>query len=81
MTQTKRYAVIDRDGFFRDVTKVYSAHGSLPAAIKTANRYRVDIPGNRAGQSSAMVISHTNGFTKGEKIYSDTIRRQYPVIW
>jgi hypothetical protein len=76
-----QYAVIDRDGFFRDTTKVYSAHATEAAAIKAAKTYRVSIPGNKPNQSSAMVIRSEGGFTKGETIYRDTIRRQYPVVW
>lgn len=76
-----RFAVIDRDGFFRDTTKVYSAHATEAAAIKAAKQYKVSIPGNRPDQSSAMVIRCEGGFSKGETVYGDTIRRQYPVVW
>jgi hypothetical protein len=76
-----KYAVIGREGFFRDWTRVYSAHGTEAAAIKAAKTHRVNIPGNRPNQSSAMVIRGNDGFTKGEKIYGDTIRTLYPVVW
>lgn len=82
MTRSTQYAVIDRDGFFRDTTKVYSAHVTEAAAVKAAKQHKVNIPGNRPNQSSAMVIrSEGRRFTKGETIYRDMIRRQYPVVW
>ena len=81
MENNNQFAVIDRDGFFRDTTKVYSAHATEAAAVKAAKQYKVSIPGNQPGQSSAMVIRCESGFSKGETIYSDTIRRQYPVVW
>lgn len=74
------YAVIDRDGFFRDWTRVYSSHATKDAAIKAANKYRVSIPGNHPNQSSAMVIGIA-GAAKGDKVSRDSIRRVYPVIW
>ena len=81
MENNKQYAVIDRDGFFRDTTIVYSAHTTEAAAVKAAKRHTVSIPGQHPNQSSAMVIRCESGFSKGETIYSDTIRRQYPVVW
>lgn len=78
---SKKYAVIDRDGFFRHTTKVYSAHETETAAIKAANKHRVSIPGNSPNQSSGMVIKSDGGFRKGETIYRDTIRSLYPVVW
>lgn len=75
-----QYAVIDRDGFFRDVTKVYSAHATEAAAVKAAKQHKVTIPGNRPNQSSAMVIGGGE-FSKGETIYRDQIRSQYSVVW
>jgi hypothetical protein len=74
------YAVIDRDGFFRDTTQVYSAHGTKESAIREAKKHRVSIPGNQPRQSSAMVIEIADA-TKGQTIYRDTIRRIYPVVW
>jgi hypothetical protein len=74
------YAVIDRDGFFRDATRVYSAHATKEAAIKAANKCRVSIPGNQPNQSYAMVIA-MEGAAKGNIVFSDSIRRVYPVIW
>ena len=76
-----RYAVIDRDGFFRYATTVYSAHATVSAAIRAAKQHRMRLAGNQPNQSSAMVIRCESGFAKGEKIYGDTIRRQYPVVW
>ena len=81
MENNKQFAVIDRDGFFRDTTTVYSAHATVSAAMRAAKQHRVSLPGNGPNQSSAMVIRCEGGFAKGEKIYSDTIRRQYPVVW
>jgi hypothetical protein len=82
MTQTiNQFAVIDREGFFQHTTQVYSAHATEAAAIKAAKKYRVTIAGNQPNQSSAMVIRSEGGFTKGEAIYRDVIRRQYPVVW
>ena len=77
----KQYAVIDRDGFFGDTTTVYSTHRTESAAIREAKQYRVSIPGNQPNQPSAMVIRCEGGFAIGEKIYSDTIRSLYPVVW
>lgn len=74
------YAVIDRDGFFRDVTQVWSAHRTPEAAIREAKRHRVTLPGGKPCQSTAMVIKGAS-FTRGEKIYRDEIRRTYKVIW
>jgi hypothetical protein len=75
-----QYAVIARDGFFRDSTKVQSTHSTKDAAIKAARRRRVSMPG-RSPQSSAMVIQSQDGFSKGQTIYGDTIRSLYPVVW
>ena len=80
MENNKQFAVIDRDGFFRSTTKVYSVHATEAAAIRVAKQHRVSLPGNPPNQSSAMVIRCESGFSKGETIYSDTIRRQYPVV-
>jgi ketosteroid isomerase-like protein len=78
----RQFAVIDRDGFFRGTTKVYSAHSTEKAAISQATRYRVSNPGNNPNQSCAMVIrTSEGGFCKGETIYADNIRRTYPVVW
>lgn len=77
----KLYAVIDRDGFFRDTTRVYSAHSTEAAAIKAANQHRVSIPGNQSNQSTAMVIRGSSGFHCGETIYRVDIRKVYPVVW
>ena len=74
------YAVIERDGFFRDWTRVYSAHTTKEAAIKAASKHRVSIPGNHPNQSCAMVIA-MEGATKGRKVSSESIRRVYQVIW
>ena len=81
MENKRQYAVIDRDGFFRETTTVYSAHATVSAAIRAAKQHRMSLPGNQPNQSSAMVIRCESGFAKGEKIYGDTIRRQYPVVW
>lgn len=80
---TRNYAVIDRDGYFRDRTHVQSAHVTEAAAIRAANKQRVSIPGQPTNQSCAMVIRNDSGcgFRKGEMIYSDTIRSLYPVVW
>lgn len=78
---TKQFAVIDRDGFFLDTTKVYSAHATKAAAVKAAKQHKVNIPGNRPNQSSAMVIRCEGGFVKGQTIYGDTVRGLYPVMW
>jgi len=78
--KNSKYAVIERDGFFRDWTRVYSAHASKEAAIRAANKYRVSIPGNHQRQSCAMVIA-MEGAVKGRKVSRDAIRRVYPVIW
>jgi hypothetical protein len=80
---TKRFAVIDRHGFFGHAARVYSAHATETAAIKAAGKHRVSIPGNQPNQSSAMVIQGTGGFEKGDTIYGDTIGRGrlYPVVW
>ncbi len=79
---TRQYAVIDRHGFFRDYTYVYSAHGTKAAAIKAANKHRISLPGGPVAQSTAMVIHSQNGtFAKGEKVYSDTVGRLFPVVW
>jgi hypothetical protein len=75
------YAVIDRDGFFRDYTRVYSAHASEAAAIKAAKRHRVSIPGQPSNQSSAMVIRARGAFRKWQKIHRTQIRAQYSVVW
>lgn len=75
------FAVIPRDGFFRDRAEVYSAHPTEEAAIKAAKRFQANIPGNPPNQSTAMVIRSEEGFAKGDVVYRDTIRRQYPVVW
>ena len=75
------FGVINRDGFFRDYTRVYSVHRTEAAAVRKAKTWRVSIPGNQPNQSSAMVIQSDGGFTRGEKIYPDTIRSLYPVVW
>ena len=77
----RQYAVISRDGFFRDTTQIYSTHATEAAAIKAAKTHRVSIPGNPPDQSSAMVIRGEGGFRRGETVYADTIRRLYPVVW
>lgn len=64
-----QFAVIDRDGFFGDTTKVYSAHDTKAEAVKAA-RHR-----------SSMVTHSEGGFTEGQVIYADTIRRIFPVVW
>jgi len=74
------YAVVDRDGFFRDYTRVYSAHATKALAVRAATKYRVNIPGNPKNQSSAMVIEISDA-VKGQKISRDAIRRVYPVVW
>ena len=40
MENNNQFAVIDRDGFFRDTTKVYSAHATEAAAVKAAKQYK-----------------------------------------
>ena len=77
----RTFAVIGRDGFWRYATEVRSAHATEAAAIRAAKRHRVNIPGNPPNQSSAMVIRGEEGFSKGEIIYGDTVRRLYPVVW
>jgi hypothetical protein len=78
MANIKRFAVVDRDGYSSgrtNTTTVYSAHATQGAAIAAARPYKVN------GKSSAMVISSEGGFAKGETVYLDTIRKQYPVVW
>ena len=70
----RRYAVIDRDGHGHlrsNETTAYSTHATEKAAIREAKNH-----GNLR-----MVIRGEDGFTTGQTVGLDTIRRDYPVIW
>ena len=74
-----QFAVIDRDGFFRDTTKVYSAHATEAAAVKAAKRHKVSMPGNGPNQFSAMVIRCDGGFSKGGVITRNKLLPPDPI--
>jgi hypothetical protein len=79
MTQTKRYAVIARQGFSGNETKVSSAHATERAAVAAAKRSRYT--DERGQQRTPSMVIRMEGATKGRTVYMDTVPSIYPVVW
>lgn len=65
------YAVVDRHGYCRNETSVYSAHATLEAARRRIRKVK-----------SLMVIRSRNGelLEYGDRIYMDTIGTIYEAV-